>query len=71
MILKFEFSDPLSISSGNVPDIFRATIVEPNLFISKKSGKTVEKDTAIEVEIPRQFPTEDERKIIEATGVTV
>ena len=53
MSLKFEFSDPLSISTGKTPDRFRATIVEPNLFISKQSGKTVEKDTAIEVEIPR------------------
>ena len=71
MRLKFEFIDPLSISTGKTPDKFRATIVEPNLFISKQSGKTVKKDTEIEVEIPRQFPTEGERKIIEATGVTV
>ena len=71
MILKLDFSDPLSISSGREPDIFRAKIIQPNLFISKQSGKTVKKDTTIEVEIPRQFPTVEERKIIEATGVTV
>ena len=71
MTLKFEFSDPLSISTGRTPDIFRAKIIEPNLFISKTTGKTVEKDTLVEVEVPRQFPTEEELQIIETTGITV
>ena len=49
MTLKLNFSDPLSISTGREPDIFRAKIIQPNLFISKQSGKTVKKDTTIEV----------------------
>ena len=71
MILKLEFEYPLSISTGSRPDIFRWTILNPNFFISKDSGKTIESGEVFETKIPRQFPNPDQRHFIERTGATI
>ena len=71
MILKFTFAYPLSISTGTQPDKFRLNILEPDLFISKDSGKTIEQGTVLEVNIPRQFPSSNEFNFIQVTSTTV
>ena len=47
LFLRFDFTNPLSISIGKNPDILRTMIINPDLFISKKTGKTVLKGTSI------------------------
>ena len=64
LIYKFEFSNPLSISIGSVPDIFRQTILLENLFISKESGRTIAVGTVIDTPTPRQFPNADEYQLL-------
>jgi len=53
MILQFDFINPLSISTGDISDIIRFTILQPDLFVSSASGLTIQKDTTVEVEVPR------------------
>ena len=53
--IKFEFANPLAISIGKVPDIIRATVIKPDLFSSKDSGKTVKNGTSLEIAMPRQY----------------
>ena len=53
VILQVSFENPLSLSTGKQPDIFRCTLVQPALFIAKASGKTIPLGTVIEKEIPR------------------
>ena len=54
--MKIDFANPLSISSGFEPDKLKIRIVQPALFISSNTGKTVLEDTVIEANIPKQFP---------------
>ena len=63
-ILKFEFADSLALSLGKQPDIARATIINPILFSSKKSGNIIKNGTVIEIEIPKQYPSEIEYDIM-------
>ena len=53
VVLQVSFENPLSLSTGKWPDIFRCTLVQPALFIAKASGKTIPLGTVIEKEIPR------------------
>ena len=39
--MTLNFESPLSISIGEQPDIVTVEIVEPDLFISKESGKSI------------------------------
>lgn len=39
--LKFEFENPLSLSIGDVPDVMKVEFVEPDLFMSKGTGKSL------------------------------
>ena len=56
LVLSFDFVHPLSISVGKSPDIMRTTVIDPNLFISKATGKTLVGGVISEIELPRQFP---------------
>ena len=56
MTLKFDH--PLSVSIGELPDLIVVEIVEPDLFISKESGKSISSSsTKIEKSAPKQFPS--------------
>ena len=41
----FTFANPISISIGSKPDVFRKTIIKENLFISKETGRTIKLGT--------------------------
>ena len=73
LTLRFEFSSPLSISIGKNPDILRTTVINPKLFISKNSGKTMAGGSAstINTVMPRQYPNEAEFILIETTAETL
>lgn len=45
--LKFEFQNPLSVSIGDKPDVLLVDFVEPELFTSKVTGKTLAPGTVI------------------------
>ena len=51
--LKLKFDDPLSISIGQQEDILTIEFVEPNLFISKETGKSLTDPTMLKHKIPR------------------
>lgn len=56
--LKFDFASPLSLSTGDRPDVMIVEFVEPDLFVSKDTGKTLNAESVrIEHTIPKQFPT--------------
>ena len=44
MLLKVKFEKPLSVSIGSKPDIMLIKFMEPDLFISKETGKTLMPD---------------------------
>ena len=43
--MKFKFYNPMSISIGNKLDVISISFVEPGLFISKETGKSLNSDT--------------------------
>ena len=53
LLLKVNFTNPLSISIGKQPDILITTIIDPRLFISRNTGKTLVGGTRIVTELPR------------------
>ena len=71
MELKAKFEKPLSVSIGSKPDIMVIRFVEPELFISKETGKTLLPDFEIKKTIPKQFPDQDsfQMAVITATSV--
>ena len=70
--LKFKFENPLSVSIGREPDVLVIEFVEPQLFTSKETGKTLAADsTVIVANIPRQFPSEASYEIAVLAGSTV
>ena len=69
--LKLKFDDPLSISIGQQEDILTIEFVEPNLFISKETGKSLADPTMLKHKIPRQFPSEASYAVAVAAGSTV
>ena len=71
MVLQVEFQNPLSISIGSRQDIFHMTILNPNFFISKDSGKTIEKGEEFDTKIPRQFASSNQRHFLERAGATL
>ena len=71
LYLKFKFDNPLSISIGKKPDTLRLAFVEPDLFISKETGKTLAPGTVISNTIPKQFPNEASYSLAVMAGSTV
>ena len=69
--LKIVFENPLSISIGDLPDKLVMTFVEPELFISKETGKSLALDTVIRHTIPKQFPSEASYSLAVMAGSTV
>ena len=53
MTLKFIFRNPLSVSIGKTPDIMNIRFTEPELFLSKESGKSLSSDTSISKTFPK------------------
>ena len=51
--LLLNFENPLSISSGKQPDILQIKFLEPELFVSKETGKSIVSDTIITYAIPK------------------
>jgi hypothetical protein len=47
MLIKFNFSDPLKVSMGKVPDILEAKILSKNLFISKVTMEPIKNENLI------------------------
>lgn len=43
--MKFKFYNPMSISIGNKLDVISISFVDPGLFISKETGKSLNSDT--------------------------
>ena len=68
LLLRFKFSNPLSISIGKNPDVLRITLIDPTLFISQRTGKTMDAGYEIISEIPRQYPNEEEYNLIEGAA---
>ena len=58
MGIKINFDNPLSVSIGDQPDVLWIKFVEPELFVSKETGKSIAPETDIKLSIPRQFPSE-------------
>ena len=56
--LQFLFENPLMVSIGSKLDKMKMKIVNPNLFISKISGKTLEPGLEYLVDIPEQFASQ-------------
>ena len=71
IFLKFKFENPLSISIGDKPDILVIEFVEPQLFVSKETGKSMAPETVITQPIPKQFPSETSYEIAVIAGSTV
>jgi len=69
--LKLNFEHPLSVSIGESPDIARITFVEPGLFVSRESGKSVDSDSEAEKTVPKQFPSEESFELAVVAGSTV
>ena len=53
LFLKYVFENPLSISIGEKPDILVIEFVEPQLFTSRETGKTMAPDSVITRVIPK------------------
>ena len=51
LVLQSVFDQPLSVSIGSLPDILRVEIVDPSLFISAESGKTLLTESIYETPI--------------------
>ena len=51
--LKYSFDNPLSVSIGEQPDKLMIEFVEPQLFTSKETGKTMPVDSNINMSIPK------------------
>ena len=66
--LRFEFSRPLSISIGSYSEVMRISVINPNLFISKKTGKTLVGGVIDGSTIPRQFKNQDEFNLMEQSN---
>ena len=71
MVLKFKYENPLSISIGDRPDILKITFVEPEVFVSKETLKTLENNTQLQKEIPKQFPDGASYQLAVVAGSTV
>lgn len=69
--LKLKFENPLSISIGDQPDIFIIKFEEPDLFVSKKTGKRLGSGIQITRPLPKQFYNEAFFKISVVTSDTV
>ena len=64
LVLQAEFQNPLSVSIGSKPDVLKVQIVDPNLFIGKESGKTLQTDSVYEMTIPRLFNNQQTFEIV-------
>lgn len=72
LFMTLNFESPLSISIGEQPDIVTVEIVEPDLFISKESGKSISSTkTKIKKPVPKQFPSLESFEMVVAAGNTV
>ena len=69
--LKLQFENPLHISMGDEPDILKVTFLQPDLFVSRETGKTLDEDTFLEKPIPKQFPSEASYSMAVMAGSTV
>ena len=69
--LKMIFDNPLSVSIGELPDRIIITFVEPELFISKETGKSLAPDKVLNHAIPKQFPSEASYSLAVMAGSTV
>ena len=47
------------------------TVLQPDLFISIETGKTILRGTSIRARTPRQFVTEQQLNFISMTGMTM
>ena len=56
--LKIDFKDPLQVSQGDMSDSIKIKVVQPSLFVSAVSGKSLQaEDSALKsASIPRQLP---------------
>ena len=43
-----DFEDPLYVSTGDSPDSIVVSFLEPELFASKKTGKTLAPESSVE-----------------------
>ena len=68
LVLYFDFVNPLSISTGSSPDVMRTTVIDPNIFVSKETGKALIGGFVSENEIPRQFENAESQALIEQNG---
>ena len=66
--LQFLFENPLMVSTGSKPDQMKMKIVNPTLFISKVSGKTLEPGSEYLVDIPEQFASQLQYDIMRYVG---
>lgn len=70
--LKLRFEFPLSLSIGESPDTLLVTFVEPDLFVSKETGKSLNAEfNTVERQIPKQFPSEAAYALGIVAGSTV
>ena len=56
---------------GLDPDQLIIKFVQPDLFVSKETGKTIEVGTIIKKNIPKQFPTYSSYQFAKYAGSTV
>ena len=71
MNLRFLFDNPLSLSYGVEPDVLVIEFVEPDLFTSKETGKSLPAGTIITKPIPKQFKDESSFSVAVKAGETI
>ena len=69
---KLEFENPLSVSIGEMPDKLKLKFLEPELFVSRETGQTLDPDSEeISHTIPKQFPSEASYSLAVVAGSSV
>ena len=66
---RVKFENPLSVSTGTEPDTMKLKFVEPDLFVAKETGESLDMGDQedIEMDLPRQFP---DKSVFESIGST-
>lgn len=68
--IKLEFANPHEVSREGAPAKMSIKF-KPNVFFSKKTMKAIEPNFKLEVDLPKQLPSEEDATIINIIGKVV
>ena len=64
--MRFNFENPLLISSGTEPDHMKIEFIDTSLFVSTELGQTLPTGLNMEFVIPKQFPDEKIKETVDS-----